>query len=325
MTLAARQLGLPAALVVRAQARALAAESAGALVRLSAPEDPEALHDARVALRRLRSWLRAFEVEAGVPAGIARRLRRLARSTGAARDLEVAVERLDELARRSRGTRRVALARLARALAANRDAGRPALVRDATKRWRVLQRPLERALRVDPAAIAPRFATLVAGRIAAAARPFGAAPPPASDWPALHALRIAGKRVRYLLEPLREAVPAAPRALRVLKELQEHLGAVNDAVVLEALLIEHAAELARDAVRVDAAAQVSAQAASRTLRDVALAVTVVRDWRTRLAREHRGAVALRVTRLRRAIGAVVADLRTRRTVGATVTATRDRA
>ncbi len=321
MTLAARQLGLPAALVARAQARAFAAESAGALARLSAPEDPEALHDARVALRRLRSWLRAFVVEAGVPTGIARRLRRLARSTGAARDLEVAVERLGELARRCRGTRRVALERLARALAARRDAERPALVRDASKRWRLLQRPLERALRGDPPAIAPRFATLVAGRIAAAGRPFAAAPPSAGDWPALHRLRIAGKRVRYLLEPLREAVPAAARALRVLKELQEHLGAVNDAVVLEALLIEHAAELARDAVRTGAQAQASTQAATRTLRDVALAVTVVRSWRARLAREHRGAVATRASRLRHVIGAVVADLRVRRTAGSTVVAT----
>jgi CHAD domain-containing protein len=313
MTLAARQLGLPAALVARTQARALAAEAAGALARLSAPEDPEALHDARVALRRLRSWLRAFEAEAGVPGSVAGRLRRLARSTGAARDLEVAVERLAELARRSRGDRRAALERLARDLARRRDAGRPALVAEAARRWRVLQRPLERALRADPLEIAPRFATLVAGRIAAAAAPFRKPPPPASDWPALHQLRIAGKRVRYLLEPLRDAAPASQRALKALKELQEHLGAVNDAVVLEELLIEHAAELAREAVRAAGAPPAPTAAATRTLRDVGIAVVAVRSWRTRLAREHRAAVARRVLRLRHAVGTLVAELRVRRT------------
>jgi CHAD domain-containing protein len=313
VTLAARQLGLPAALVARTHARTLAAEAAGALARLAAPEDPEALHDARVALRRLRSWLRAFEAEAGVPNGIARRLRRLARSTGAARDLEVAVERLAELARRSRGERRAALERLARELARRRDAGRPALVAEASKRWRVLQRPLERALRADPVEIAPRFATLVAGRVAATSAPFRRPPPPARDWPALHQLRIAGKRVRYLLEPLRDAAPSSLRALKALKELQEHLGAVNDAVVLEELLIEHAAELAREAVRGVGAPAAPTAAASRTLRDVSLAVVAVRAWRTRLAREHRAAVARRVVRLRHAVGALVAELRVRRT------------
>lgn len=322
MTLAARQLGLPAALVARTQARALAADAAGALARLAAPEDPEALHDARVALRRLRSWLRAFPAEAGLPGGVARRLRRLARSTGAARDLEVAVERLAELARRSRGDRRAALERLARDLARRRDSGRPALVADAARRWRVLERPLERALRADPIAIAPRFATLVATRVATASAPFRRPPPPAADWTELHQLRIAGKRLRYLLEPLRDASPAAPRALRVLRSLQEHLGAVNDAVVLEALLIEHAAELARETVRPGGALPRHTAAAARTLRDVSLAIGAVRAWRARLSRRHGAEVARRIVRLRPTVAALVAELRTRRSAAPTPQARR---
>ena len=51
----------------------------------------EALHDLRVSLRRLRTWLRAFRpfVDDTVGRKSRRRLRRLVRSTNSARDLEV--------------------------------------------------------------------------------------------------------------------------------------------------------------------------------------------------------------------------------------------
>src|ERR1051325_8498431 len=62
-----------------------------ALGRLADPDDTEALHDFRVALRRLRSTLRGFRPELGdaVPKKLQRRLRDLARTTGAGRDAEV--------------------------------------------------------------------------------------------------------------------------------------------------------------------------------------------------------------------------------------------
>ena len=61
---------------------------------LPSPDEPpgeDALHDFRVALRRLRTWLRAFgsELDDTVGRGTLRRLRRLSRRTGRARDLEV--------------------------------------------------------------------------------------------------------------------------------------------------------------------------------------------------------------------------------------------
>jgi CHAD domain-containing protein len=59
--------------------------------RLAAARDSETLHDFRVALRRLRSWLRALEpsLEGSLPNAAGRRLRRMARESNAGRDAEV--------------------------------------------------------------------------------------------------------------------------------------------------------------------------------------------------------------------------------------------
>src|SRR5437016_10218949 len=65
--------------------------------RLPDTGDAEALHDFRVAIRRLRSTLRAYQpqLEAVVPAKLRRRLRDLARATGEARDVEVQISWLE--------------------------------------------------------------------------------------------------------------------------------------------------------------------------------------------------------------------------------------
>src|SRR5688572_15530226 len=59
--------------------------------RLGAGKDSETLHDFRVALRRVRSWLRALEpwLEGSLPDACMRRLRRMARESNAGRDAEV--------------------------------------------------------------------------------------------------------------------------------------------------------------------------------------------------------------------------------------------
>ncbi|HZK77339.1 MAG TPA: CHAD domain-containing protein, partial [Gemmatimonadaceae bacterium] len=60
-------------------------------VRDGAAADDDLLHDFRVALRRLRSWLRAFDSSLGdtVRRKHERRLRSIVRSTNAARDATV--------------------------------------------------------------------------------------------------------------------------------------------------------------------------------------------------------------------------------------------
>src|SRR5439155_912375 len=65
--------------------------------RLTKVDDQEALHDFRVAMRRLRSTLRAYQPQraALLPAKLRRRLRELARPTGEARAVEVQIAWLE--------------------------------------------------------------------------------------------------------------------------------------------------------------------------------------------------------------------------------------
>src|SRR5260370_4217590 len=94
-------------------------QAAAALPRLADPEDGEALHDLRVALRRLRSCLDSYAEQLGdsVPKKLSRRLRRLARATGPGRDAQVQIawlrEERTEVARRNRQHRQGLTAQLA--------------------------------------------------------------------------------------------------------------------------------------------------------------------------------------------------------------------
>jgi CYTH domain-containing protein len=63
------------------------------------------------------------------------------------------------------------------------------------------------------------------------------------DDESVHDARIAGKRLRYLLEPLRDAAPGARDVVAMLKRLQDLLGSIHDLRMLAAV-IEDAAESA---------------------------------------------------------------------------------
>ena len=61
----------------------------------------------------------------------------------------------------------------------------------------------------------------------------------------VHAARIAAKRVRYLLDPVKHGVPEARAALKLLKSLQDDFGELHDLHVarneLDSGVIERAA------------------------------------------------------------------------------------
>src|SRR5688500_16079204 len=97
MSLPADILDLPALQAVRHVALDFLDQAAAARERLGDPADSEALHDFRVAIRRLRSTARAYpdELAGSVSRKAARRLRRIARATGASRDAEVQLEWLE--------------------------------------------------------------------------------------------------------------------------------------------------------------------------------------------------------------------------------------
>ncbi|OGU02078.1 MAG: hypothetical protein A2W29_10875 [Gemmatimonadetes bacterium RBG_16_66_8] len=87
-------LGLPPAEGALAVLRVLRRRALDARRRVEAHEDPEGLHDFRVALRRLRSCLRAYRplLRGALPDRLRRQLGDIAAATGGGRDAEVQLQ-----------------------------------------------------------------------------------------------------------------------------------------------------------------------------------------------------------------------------------------
>ena len=103
---------------VRVVALALLADADAHRERLTQPDDPEALHDFRVAVRRLRSWLGRTRECSGATRQRAplKRLRRLATATSRGRDSEVLAAWLDGEKRELTARQRVGAVWLVRRL-----------------------------------------------------------------------------------------------------------------------------------------------------------------------------------------------------------------
>ena len=102
-------LALPADRGIRMIALELLDDAATAADRLTREHDERALHDFRVALRRLRSWLRAFkrELKGSVHGKDRRLLRRVADATNFGRETDVQIAWLLQASKgRSRKRRR---------------------------------------------------------------------------------------------------------------------------------------------------------------------------------------------------------------------------
>src|SRR5215204_321090 len=210
--------------VVRLVALGHLADASAARDRLGNAKDEEALHDFRVALRRLRSWERAFRpyIRDDVSKRLRQRLGNLARDTGASRDLEVHLAWLREQ-RRSLGRRqRPGLAWLMANLHTRKEDADAVLEGDVDGRFQRLRSRLERALASyretlhvrkngHPAPPTP-FAEALAPRVRDAGATLLAHLQHVrsmSDEDECHEARIAAKRLRYLLEPIGHLVPGA--------------------------------------------------------------------------------------------------------------------
>jgi CHAD domain-containing protein len=244
----------------RAVVRGLLAEAASAARAFAGGAGEERLHDLRVAVRRLRSALRTFGPWLGA-AGRRRhlrRLRRIARSTSAARDAEVQLAWLaGRRAELSAPSHRPGHAAAVAWFEARRDAGPPArlarrLRRAARKVRRRLDRPRGRPREV-PAPRGETFAAALAGLVTAHVAALAdriAVVRDAADVEAAHRARIQAKRLRYLLEPLRGAPRAdASEVVRALRALQDLLGDLHDAHVLAAALGDVLAEVTASRAR----------------------------------------------------------------------------
>ncbi len=238
----------------------LLAEAKAAADGLAAAAGDEPLHDFRVAVRRLRSALRTFRpwLEDSIRPRHEKRLKRIARSTNEARDAEVQLAWLatkrDALASaRQRVGFDLLVARFEARAHGDPDAARVA------ERHRRAADELQRRLgtyerKVEPggeagATFGGVLASLVGDQVAALSERMDAIRDP-SDQAAVHRARIEGKRLRYLLEPLRGYPRAdASEVIGHLKRLQDVLGDLHDAHVLagelRAALVDAAAERAR--------------------------------------------------------------------------------
>ena len=208
-------------------------------------DDPEFIHQMRVALRRLRSALRIFRpvLPDGLEQAVVPPIRDLAGALGTARDWDVLAEEIVEPARRSFA----ADARLS-ALAAAVDHARQQARAVAQQ---ALAAPKHAAALLDlnarlhqdgSAAVGESLAAFAARRLnrlhknALALADAAEETDPAS----LHALRIGVKRLRYALEffaPLHRARDVRD-ALEALTALQDALGALNDLSRAGALLAQ---------------------------------------------------------------------------------------
>src|SRR5688500_114954 len=134
--------------VVRLVALGHLADAATARDRLALGQDDEALHDFRVALRRFRSWERAFRdyVRDDLSKKRRRQLRDLARDTGASRDLEVHIGWLTEQRASLTRRQRPGLNWLLHQLDQRKADADAALERDVDRRFTRLKTRLDREL-----------------------------------------------------------------------------------------------------------------------------------------------------------------------------------
>lgn len=248
-------LGQPAVEMAHRIARDLAAQAIAARERLGAEDDAEALHDFRVALRRLRSILRAYRphLTPGLGKPVRRRLKGLAAATGESRDLEVHLAWLLDAREQLTARERIGVSWLIRRLRAKKRKADAKLGQEVAVHFASLRRRLESRLRryalsldlEDPNA-EPRYGLVTRDlmlELGDALRQRLGEVESLADQASTHQARIRGKRLRYVLEPVAEAIPGGDDLLATLTRLQDQLGELHDAHVFGGEIAEavHAA------------------------------------------------------------------------------------
>lgn len=217
------------------------AEFISAARRTRAASDAEAIHDLRVASRRLNAAIRTWRSLVPTPARRAacRALRRLRRRLGKARELEVHVELLEaRLPARKTVTRAAAAALLLRLKGRLARRRRAACRRASPKRIKRALRLLEAVVAGLPARLlrdpeAAEEALAVEREAGVTARDSIRQAAESEDDTSLHAARIQAKKWRYTIECLEDALPGrSSQGVRPLRRIQEALGDIHDRIVL---------------------------------------------------------------------------------------------
>ena len=238
----------PAGRAVRTLLERFLEEARAARARLDAePTDPEALHDLRVALRRLRSTERAYRdlLEPILGKKLRKRLKAVASATGPARDAEVQLAWLEQQRESIKTHERAGFQWLHRRLRARVDEEYGHVRAHVCPDFdRSCERLGERLALTYPDGTEP-FGVVAARLVREAttelaehlSRVHGE-----SDEVEVHQARIAGKRIRYLIEPLRGELEPLKALVAELKTLQDVMGEIHDIQVLSAELRQAAEE-----------------------------------------------------------------------------------
>ena len=204
--------------------------------------DPEFVHQARVALRRMRSALRLLDRKhRDFPEPLANELRWVGQTLGAARDWDVLVEStLPAILAAAPAALRTRMRTLHRRAIRRRDQEhRKAVAALSSARFARLALRMQ-AWTMTPAPKggrlarrAPKVLARAHARLFDAARFFAALSPQRR-----HRVRILAKRLRYALDVMSVALPAEPteRYVKALAELQDVLGQLNDVAVARVAL-----------------------------------------------------------------------------------------
>ncbi len=218
--------------------------------------DIEALHDMRVATRRMRAAFRVFGdfYEPGAIKRLLRGLRRTARALGPVRDLDVFMENAQAYLAGLPAERTGELDRLVGHWQKQRDKARRRMLDALDSRAyqefvrdfrQFVDTPGMGSLKLDgPTPVQVRH--VAPHQIYARYEEVRAYEPFLEDAPipTLHALRITGKRLRYTLEFFREVLgEAIDEVIQTVVALQDHLGALHDADVARLLLEEYLTKL----------------------------------------------------------------------------------
>lgn len=260
--------------------------------RLHETPDPEALHDFRVAVRRLRSWLRAQKdaLAGSVPKSALGGLRRVARATNESRDAEVFAGWLTALRPTLPPRQRPGATWLLTQVGVRKRNADERAMQSLSERFTGAAETLEERLPVyrqthhlDDGIRSTRFAVVLAAQLRTHAISLARRLERvrnASDDAEAHRGRIAGKRLRYLLEPVAPNISGGGEAVDQLKTLQDTLGDLHDAHVWLGSLRDHlerwSADEARRLVQVarveDPGADVAAPPKSNRLHSGVLAI-----------------------------------------------------
>lgn len=218
-------------------------------------EDPKAIHDMRVATRRMRAAFRVFDPYlTGKRAKEVREgLRIAATELGAVRDLDVLIENAEAFRETLPPEQRGGLASMTEEWRVTRWKARKSLLRLLnSKEYSKFKQSMRRFLEEptpppdETEGAQPYQVRHIAGSVILtryeAVRAIEALPS-APTVTQLHALRIVGKYFRYTLEFFRDVLPKDVSAMiRDVVKLQDQLGEMHDADVAATLVREFAAQ-----------------------------------------------------------------------------------